>query len=75
VVSREERFAMHFARFSATDHPVRAFQRRLRGIFLMARPPLLFRGFCKTGRKAVLSAVAAVYDRRYFVDSAKDRRS
>ncbi len=26
---------------SRTDHPVRASKRRLRGIFLMARPPLL----------------------------------
>src|SRR5438874_8250611 len=31
-----------------SDHPVRSFQRWLRSIFLMSRPPLLRRGCCKT---------------------------
>jgi hypothetical protein len=44
VVSRDEMFRKcAAATFSATDHPVRAFQRRLRGIFLMAHPALLSR--------------------------------
>src|SRR5205807_8948800 len=32
-------------------------------------------GCCKTAAKRFSSAVAAVYDRRYFVDSAKNGRS
>src|SRR5262245_21477453 len=31
----------HFEAFIASDHPVRSFQRWLRDIFLMSRPPLL----------------------------------
>jgi hypothetical protein len=34
-------FPMRFCNIFTTDHPGRAVQRALRGIFLMARPPLL----------------------------------
>jgi hypothetical protein len=34
-------FGTHFEAFIASDHPVRSFQRWLRDVFLMSRPPLL----------------------------------
>src|SRR2546426_10963777 len=46
---------------SGTDHPVCAFIRRLRSIFLMAQPPLLSEG----GEHPSLQFIPTFYDCRY----------
>src|SRR5438128_12205322 len=50
---------------SGTDHPVCAFIRRLRSIFLMAQPPLLSGG----GEHPSLQFIHTFIDRRYSSDS------
>jgi len=46
---------------SGTDHPVCAFIRRLRSIFLMAQPPLL----SEEGNTLPCNFIHTFYDRRY----------
>ena len=41
VVAYKPRCRMRFETWCVSNHPVCAFQRRLRGILLMAQPPLL----------------------------------
>src|SRR5256885_16965587 len=50
---------------SGTDHPVCAFIRRLRSIFLMAQPPLLSGG----GEHPSLQFIHTFIDRRYSSES------
>jgi len=58
-------------KLSGTDHPVCAFIRRLRSIFLMAQPPLL----SEEGKHPFLQFIHTFYERRFFVESTKCRRS
>src|SRR6266850_6905524 len=53
---------------SGTDHPVCAFMRRLRSVFLMAQPPLL-----SEGEHPSLQFIHTFTDRRYSLDSRMKR--
>src|SRR2546422_11761561 len=55
---------------SRTDHPVCAFIRRLRSIFLMAQPPLL----SEEGNTLSWQFIHTFYERRVFLESTKYRR-
>jgi MFS family permease len=55
--------------FRRSDHPVRSFQRRLREIFLMSRPPLL----CEEGNIARLQFIHSFYGRRYSIKDIERR--
>src|SRR6267142_2419303 len=56
---------------SGTDHPVCAFIRRLRSIFLMAQPPLL----SEEGNTLSWQFIHTFYERRFSLESPKYRRS